>query len=121
MKKQILRDVPTSLTVTFSDFGSESSSVERFRLAWTEKDSCYGFRSADFEKIALSDVSIASSKKASSGGTSLGNAVGSKKGGGGILGRLTDKILDTAASTVEKVIDKNAKKLTGEDKDPPQE
>jgi hypothetical protein len=122
MKKQILRDVPTNVSVTFSEFGSDGSTVERFRLAWNEKDSCYGLRSADFEKIALSDSDFRSSQKASSGAAATGNALGSKKGSGGIFGRLTDKVLEAAASTLEKVIDKEAKELTGEDEEePPQE
>lgn len=123
MRKEILRDVPTSLAVTFSTFGSNGSSVERFRLAWNEKDSCYGLRSADFEKIALSDGDFSSPKKGAAGGVgSAGNSLGSKKGSGGLFGRLTDKVLDAAASTVEKVIDKKARELTGEDEEePPQE
>jgi hypothetical protein len=122
MKKQILRDVPTSLAVTFPEFGSDGSIVERFRLAWNERDSCYGLRSADFEKIALSDIDFSSPKKASSGGgagsVGAANLGSKKKGSGGLLGRLTDKILDTAASTVEKVIDRKASELSGEDKPP---
>jgi hypothetical protein len=122
--KRVLKDLPTSLTLTFPNFGSDDSIVERLRVYWAEQDDCccYQSRPVDFEKIALSDAGPSTQKKASSGGTSLGNAVGSKKGKGGILGRLTDKILDTAATTVEKIIDDKAKKLTGEDdEDPPQE
>ncbi|HWN43762.1 MAG TPA: hypothetical protein VNW71_16165 [Thermoanaerobaculia bacterium] len=117
MKKQILRDVPTNVAITFSEFGSDGSTVERFRLAWSEKDSCYGLRTADFEKISLSDSDSRSSRGAGSGAAAAGNSPGSKRGGGGILGRLTEKVLETAASTVEKVIDKKAKEVTGEDED----
>jgi hypothetical protein len=119
VRKQILRDVPTEVTLTFSKFGGDGSVVERLRLGWTEGTDCYVDRTADFEKIALSESAATYSKK-TGGAAAAANAVGSKKGGG-ILGRLTDKILDTAATTLEKVIDKNAKKVTGEDdEDPPQ-
>lgn len=129
--KRILRDVPTTVTLTFPSFGSDGSIVERLRVYWAEQDDCccYEQRAVDFQKIALSDEDFSSPKKASGSGKasgggngSVGNAVGSKKGGG-LFGRLTEKLIDAAASTAEKVIDKKAKELSGEDEeeDPPQE
>lgn len=120
--KQMLRDVPTSVAVTFPHFGGDGLAVERLRLAWTQNEYCHDLKSADFDKIALSeDADFSSPKKAGSGMGSAGKTLGSKKGGGGILGRLTEKVLETAASTVERVIDKKAKELSGEDEEPPQE
>lgn len=120
--KALLKDVATNLTLTFPNFATEDSIVERLRVAWVEGNACYyQFRPVDFEKIALSDGPSPSTRQRSGNGTaSASNATGSKKGGG-LFGRLTEKIIDAAASTAEKVIDKNAKKLSGEDKDPPQQ
>ena len=116
--KQILRDVPTRLSLTFPHFGGDGVTVERLRLVWSQHEWCYEARSADFDKISLSaDADFSSSKKGGSGVAGAGNALGSKKGGNGLFGRLTDKILDTAASTVEKVIDKKARELSGEDEE----
>ena len=123
--KRILRDVPTNVSLTFPAFGSEESIVERLSVYWAEQDDCccYESRSVSFQKIALSDGDFSSPKKAGKSGTgSVGNAAGSKKGSGGLFGRLTEKLIETAASTAEKVIDKKARELTGEDEeDPPQE
>lgn len=123
--KRILRDVPTNLSLTFPAFGGDGSIVERLRVYWAEEDNCYWSRShtrsVDFQKIALADGDFSSSRKAGAGSAgAAGNALGgSKKGGSGLFGRLTDKFLETAASTVEQVIDKKAKELIGEE-DPPQ-
>jgi hypothetical protein len=122
LSKQILRDVPTSIRLTFPHFGGDGVAVERLRLAWAQNEYCHGLRTVDFDKIPLS---ADAGRKASSGVGSAGNAVGSQKKGGGLFGRLTEKLIDTAASTAEKYIDKKAKELTGEDEeeeeDPPQE
>lgn len=121
LTKEILRDVPTNLTLTFPRFGSNEGIVERLQLSWTENRYCYGPRPVEYDKITLADGGdVRTTRKSSSGASAAANAVGGKKGGG-LLGRLTDKILDTAATTAEKFIDKKAKQLSGEDdEDPPQ-
>ncbi len=117
IRKELLRDVPTVVSATFSRFGGSSPTVERFRMAWHE-DSCYGERFVDFEKIAISDADFSTPQKSKGSVAAGASAVGSQKGSGGLLGRLTNKILDTAASTVEKMIDKKAAELTGNDEPP---
>jgi hypothetical protein len=122
--KTLLKDVPTNLTLTFPDFATDDSIVERLRVYWAESNSCYDqYRPVDFEKIAVVDgpSSPSTKQKSGNGVTSTANTLGSKKGAGGFLGRLTDKILDATATTVEKVIDKKAKKIAGDDEDPPKQ
>jgi hypothetical protein len=116
--KEVLKKVPTQVSLTFPQFGDEASVVERLRLYWIEDDWCSDTRPVDFEKIALSnDADFSSPQTAShSGGGKGGSTAGSgKKGSGGLLQRVTGKLMDTLADTAEKVIDKKAKKLTGED------
>ena len=114
--KQILRDVPTHLSLTFPQFGDEATNVERIRLAWKEGDDCYsGFRPVDFEKIALShdaDFSSPQSAARSGGGKTAGGAA---KNSGGFLGKLLGK----AEEAAEKIIDKKVKKVTGDDEEDP--
>ncbi len=120
ISKELLRDVPTVVSATFSRFGGSSTTVERFRLAWGDPNySCYGERFVDFEKIeVISDADFSAPQKSKGSVAAGASAVGSQKGSGGLLGRLTNKILDTAASTVEKMIDKKAAELTGDDEPP---
>jgi hypothetical protein len=113
--KQILKEVPTRLSVTFPQFGGEATNVERIRLAWKESDRCYlgDLRDVDFEKIALSantDFSSPQTAAHSSGGKG-GNTSASGKSSGGFLGKLLGKAEDAA----EKIIDKKVKKVTGDD------
>jgi hypothetical protein len=127
--KQLLRDLPTPLSLTFPQFGEEATNVERIRLAWYEADDCccYNTRPVDFEKIALSDAADFSSPQTAgrSAGGKGDKTAGSGKKSGSLFKRVTGKLVDTLAETAEKVIDKQAQKLTGdgeeeEDEDPPQ-
>ena len=125
--KQLLKGVPTALSLTFPQFGDEEWTVERLRLAWYESDDCCCFqeRPVDFEKIALSDdANFATSRP--SNRPSHGNSVGATtKRKGGLLQRLSGQVLDALEETATKVIDKKTRELTGEDEEdgeePPRE
>jgi hypothetical protein len=110
--KELLKNVPTTLTMKFSQFGAESPSVERLRLSWQEENGCpySGWRSVDFEKLALSD-----SAAAHSGRPSAGAPAGKTGRAGGLLNKLKEK----AMGVVDQVIDDQTNKLLG-NKRPPQ-
>jgi hypothetical protein len=118
IEKQILKDVPTRMSLTFPKFGADDSQVERLRLQWGESDNCWNarWRPVEFEKIAVSDDTDFSS---SHGKTRAGGGRASASGGGkattpgGFLQGLTGKALDIFT----KVIDNKTKKYTGDDGD----
>jgi hypothetical protein len=125
--KQLLEDVPTPLTLTFSDFGDESSFVERLRVLWKEDDNCYDpLRSMEFEKIAMSNDDFSSPRTAARLGAGNSNAAGGQgNGGGSFFKRMTGSVLGIIESTAEKVIEKKTKEVLGDDeeekdKKPPQ-
>ena len=123
--KQILKNVPTNLSLTFPQFG-DASTVERLRLFWKEDDACWShLRPVDFEKIALSGDTDFSSPRNGNAYSDRGQGnSGKSKGKGGLLGRLSNIVLDKLESTATEIIDKKAKKLVGDDKEeekkPPQ-
>jgi len=52
-RKQLLENVPTLLSMTFSRF-SDDSEVERLSLVWAESEHCWGdWQTVDFEKIVI--------------------------------------------------------------------
>ena len=121
--KEVLKNVPTKVSMTFPQFGGEGSTVERLRLYWLEDSWCYSAsRPVDFEKVTLSEDTDFSSPHtaARSGGGKGGSAGGAGKNSGGFLGKLISK----AEEAAEKIIDKKVKKVTGDDeedsKKPPQ-
>ncbi|HEY0554892.1 MAG TPA: FlgO family outer membrane protein [Thermoanaerobaculia bacterium] len=116
--KQILKDVPTRMTVTFPKFGADDSMVERLRLSWKEATNCWdgSWRPVEFEKIAVSDDTDFSSSHAGGkghkgGGKSAASGGNGSSSPGGFLQRLTNKAMDV----VEGVIDNKTKKYTGDD------
>jgi len=116
--KQILKDVPTRMTLTFPKFGADDSLVERLRLFWGEADECYraSWRPIEFEKVAVSDDTDFSSshgKGRSGGGRASASGGGKASTPGGFFQGLTGKALDI----VNKVIDNKTKKYTGDDGD----
>lgn len=124
--KEVLKGVPMRAALTFPQFGSDESMVERLRLFWKGDDNCYGgYRPIEFEKIALSDdIDYSSPQAAARSGNSRGNAVERKgKGRGGLLGRLTEKAVGILEDAAGKVIEKKTRGLIGgddEEQDPPQ-
>lgn len=128
--KQLLKGVPTALSVTFPQFGDEEWTVERLRLSWYESEHCsyHEWRPVDFEKIALSEDADFTSRPASNRPShgSSGNSVGATtKRKGGLLQRLSGQVLDALEGTATKMIDKKTRELTGEDEEdgeePPRE
>jgi FlgO protein len=125
--KQVLKNVPTRLSVTFYQFG-DNSDVERLRLFWSEDNNCWGenWRPIDFEKVAVAydDGSSSSRIAGRSGGSRGGAATGTGKGSGGLLRRLGEKALEKIEAVATEVIDQQVNKVTGtdtdEDKKPPQ-
>jgi hypothetical protein len=120
--KQILKDVPTRMTMTFPSFGADASMVERFRLYWAEDNNCYsgGWRSVEFAKISISEEADFSSPRGNAhpGGDRGSQGGGSKGKGGSFL----DRIKDRATDIVDKTIDKQTRKVLGDDEPakPPQ-
>jgi hypothetical protein len=117
--KQILKNVSTQLTLTFPQFGEEDA-VERIRLLWREDDDCWDYdaRPVDFEKVVVSeDADFTSPQTAGHKGGSKGDSAAPAGKGGGLFRRVTGKLIDTLADTAEKVIDKKAKKVTGDDEE----
>jgi flagellar FlgO protein len=108
--KQILKNVPTYMSLTFPQFGDDSSMVERLRVVWSEGD---GERPLDFEKIVV-DSDLSSSRAAARPSGGSGDASGGK-GKGGFLKRVTGSIVNTLESAAEEVIEKKTKKLVGDD------
>jgi hypothetical protein len=108
--KQILKNVPTHLSLTFPQFGDDASLVERLRLAWGEDKDCWNhqWRSVDFEKIELTAGS--GSRAARNNHGSQGGTKGNTKPAS-LFQRLQDKALDI----LDKTIDNKTKKLTGND------
>jgi hypothetical protein len=129
--KQVLKGVPMRTALTFPQFGSDESMVERLRLFWKDEDNCYdgGYRPIEFEKIALSeDADFSSSRTSVGSGKGSGSAVSGKgKGRTGLFGRLTEKAVGILEDAATKAIDKQTQKLLGDDEeeeeeqDPPQE
>lgn len=127
--KEALKNVPMRVSLTFPQFGGDEAMVERFRLIWKGEDDCWnsGSRPVEFEKIALSDdTDFSSSRTAAGSGKGRGNAVeGKGKGRGGLLGRLTEKAVGILEDAATKALEKETKKLVGDDdaegEDPPQE
>jgi hypothetical protein len=116
--KQILKDVPTHMAVTFPKFGSDNSMVERFRIYWEESEYCpYGdWRPVEFEKIAISEGSdFASPHGSSHSGSSHGGSQNSSGGKG--KSSLLDHLKDRAMDILDKTIDKKTRKLTDDDQD----
>jgi hypothetical protein len=119
--KEVLKNVPTNVSMIFPTFGGEESMVERLRLYWIEYRYCLNtMRPIDFEKIALSeedDFSASQIAGHSGSGKSGGKTTAPGKKSGGLLQRVTGKVMETLADTAEKVIDKQAKKLAGDDEE----
>jgi hypothetical protein len=117
--KQVLKNVPTLLTMTFPQFGDDSD-VERLRLVWNERDDCWGNggRPVDFEKIAVSDDDSSSSRIASRSGKGQGNpAGGSGKRKGGLLQRFGGTVLDILEDRATQFIEDKTAGLVGGDDD----
>lgn len=115
--KQILKNVPTPVTLTFSQFGDDASAVERFRLFWSEieeggRKTCYkDWRSVEFEKIALSDnPSSPHYGKGQTGGT---NATGKGGGGRGMLNRLGGRLMNIVEEAATDFIEEETDKALG--------
>lgn len=124
--KQILKNVPTRLTLTFPGFGEEAGIVERFRFYWHDRDDCWprDSRPVNFDKIEFSDETYShSTQKASRPGIKQvhgSESAGKKKGG--ILQRIGSRVLDAVEEAAADAIDKQTRKLTGDDEeeqDPP--
>lgn len=102
--KQVLKNVPTRLSLSFPSFGGDTDFVERLRVQWAEQNDCccYDSRPIDFEKIALSEYSDAPGRlgKAAKGVTEKGG-----KRAGGLLQRISKRVLDAAEDAAVKVID----------------
>lgn len=128
--KQILKNVPTPITLSFPEFEGETAVIERLRLAWAGSNSCWGdTRPVDFEKIALSESASPFSPRTNARPSlGLGEALkGGGKPGAGLLNRLGSRLMDVVVDAAEGAIDKQACKLAGnsdeeceKEKDPPQ-
>lgn len=123
-KKQILKNVPTRLSLSFPQFEGESAMIERLRLAWTGRSDCYNQpRGVDFEKIALSENSSTTSPRRGGRSGESGSEGSSGSKGAGPLKRFGSSVLDRVLGAAENAIDKRACELSGDDeeceKDPP--
>lgn len=115
--KQILRGVPTPLSLTFPNFGTDSSLVERLRVYWQEREWCYrGARPVDFDKIALAEGGGYSSKKAGHGGGGESGG-GGGKGKGGLLQRFGNTLVNRLEEAATQMLDKETDKLVGDDEE----
>ncbi|HKI04659.1 MAG TPA: hypothetical protein VKK31_21950 [Thermoanaerobaculia bacterium] len=115
--KQVLKNVPTRVSMTFPNFG-DSSDVERLRLYWTESNGCcyQCYRPVDFEKIAVSDDESSSSRIASRSGKDQGGAGGgSAKRKGGVLQRFGGTVLDILEKRATQIIEEKTGGLVGGD------
>ncbi len=112
-KKEILRDVPTPVSLSFPKYVAGTARVERLRLSWAEPDqgNChwYDWRPVDFEAIVLSDEpAIAGGVRAGGNAKGSGSVAGKRRG---FLQRTLQIIEDTATDMLEN----EARKLKGED------
>ncbi len=114
--KQVLKNVPTRLSVTFPQFG-DGSDVERLRLLWTENEYCHRARPVDFDKIPVAyDDGSSSSRIAGRSGSGGRNAAGgSEKRKGGLLKRFGGTVLDILEDRAMQVIDQKTAGLLGVD------
>ncbi len=113
--KQILKNVPTHLSLTFPHFGDDAAMAERLRLAWAESNRCccYQWRTVDFERVELTAGN--GSRSARNGSGAAGGARSNTRSGS-LLQRFQEKALEI----LDKTIDNKTKKLTGDDgKKPP--
>lgn len=120
--KQILKSVPTPLSLTFPSFGDDVESVERLRLYWKDEENCYagGIRSFDVEKIALSaDTERGSTASRPSKGER--DAPEKGKQPGGVLQRIGRRVRDAAEDAATNVIDRETRKYTKEDEEEEEE
>lgn len=118
--KQVLKDVPTRLSLRFPNFG-EAEIVERLRLYWAEANDCccYTSRPVNFEKIALSeDIDFGSPRATAHTGKGKKDTTGEQgKQAGGGLKKLGGRLLDAVGTAAEKIIDKETREITGEDEE----
>lgn len=118
--KQILKNVPTYMSLTFPQFGDDSSMVERLRIYWSDGN---GYRLLDFEKIAV-DPDIPSTRASARSVGGQGDA-GAPKGRSGFLKRIGKTVLDKVESAATDILDKQVNKVTGADDEekpkPPQQ
>jgi hypothetical protein len=118
--KQVLKEVPTPLSLTFPNYGDDAGSVERLRIYWTDQQNCWGDgRPVNFEKIALSEDAdfTVPQKTAHTGKAMKGVAQEKTQGKGGFLQKLGNHVLGVVESAAEKVIDKKTKQIVGEDEE----
>lgn len=114
--KDILKEVPTRLSITFPGFGEEASQVSQLQIYWGLGNSGWcgsASRTVLFEKIPLTGGSIAAGNhKGKKGGKEETPTLSGK---GGIMSKFGSKLMQMVESTATQMLEKKKAEILGED------